>query len=131
MERKLLTFCCIIMLVVICGAFFLNLYYDPTRFKDLAMTKIQPAKVVISVENGFRYTREINLIAGAFVFLLLGCMFWVFYRKIKKDNQADLISKKEMEPTSLRDWAIALLVISVGSILPVLIAVFFGFSDFW
>lgn len=131
MGKKQLTLFCIIMLVVICGAFFLRLYYDPARFKDLAMTKIQPAKVVIGVENGFRYTREIKLIAGACVFLLLGCMFWVFYRKIKKDNKADLILKKEIELTSLWDWAIALLVISGGLIFPVLIAVFFGFSDFW
>ncbi len=39
--------------------------------------------------------------------------------------------KEEVEATSLRDWVIALLILSGGCLLPVIIAVFFGFSHFW
>ena len=131
MVKKELVFCCIIALLIIGGAFFLSHYYNPEPFNDMGRTVLKPDKVIAGVEHGSRYAREIKLIVVSCVFLLIGFISWVFFRKIKKDNQADLTANEEREPTSVRDWTIALLVISAGLFLPVLIAVFFGFSHFW
>ena len=131
MVKKELAFCCMIALLIIGGVFFLRHYYDPEPFNDMGRTVLKPDKAIASVEHGSRYIREIKLIVASCVFLLIGIISWVFFRKIKKGGQADLTAKEEREPSSVRDWTIALLVISAGLILPVLIAVFFGFSHFW
>ena len=131
MGKKELSFCCIIALLIIGGAFFLRHYYNPEPFNDMGRTVLKPDKVIAGVDHGSRHERDIKLIAVSCVFLLIVVISWVFFRMIKKDNQADLTAIVEREPTSVRDWTIALLVISTGLILPVLIAVFFGFSHFW
>jgi hypothetical protein len=162
MDKKLLAFICIIVIVIICGAFFLRQFYNPEPFNNLGMNTIEPDKVMNSSEGGSGYAREIKIIAGSCAFLLIACTLWIVFRKIKKNNQTDLIAtersvckmslaagsaeyarknhnhikacamqKEEMAPTSFWDWTIALLVISAGLIIPVLIAVFFGFSHFW
>ena len=135
MGKKLLAYCCINVVAIICAAFFLRVHYNPEPFNDLGMTRHQQTKVVSSLEHGPRYTSEINFIAGSSALLLLGWMFWFFYRKIKKEND-DCINEclqktEKIEPISLRGWAIALLICPGGIILPVFIAVFFGFSHFW
>ena len=45
--------------------------------------------------------------------------------------KACAMQEEEMAPTSFWEWAIALLVISAGLIIPIVLAVFFGFSHFW
>jgi len=76
----------------------------------MQMVQKESADRVIFFDN-IRYASEINIIAGSCVFLSVGCLFWVFYRKIKKENQdridGRLIQKEEMEPLSLWGWAIA------------------------
>ena len=142
MGKKLLAFIGINVLVIICGALFLWHSYNPEPFNDLGMTRLQAGKVVSNVEHESRSAGEIKIMAGFCAILLVGCTIGLFYRKVKKDktefaskNHAhvagDPISKDEIQTTSLRDWTIALLILSGGLLLPVVIAVFFGFSHFW
>ena len=135
MGKNLLAYCCINVLVITCGVIFLWLHYNPEPFNDLGRTTLKPTKVVTILEHGPRYARGIKIIAGFSALLLVGCMFWVVYRKIKKGNHDRidecLIKKEEMESTSLWEWAIALFICPGCLILPVFIAVFFGFSHFW
>ncbi|MBT8350688.1 MAG: hypothetical protein KJO26_05570 [Deltaproteobacteria bacterium] len=135
MNRKLLAYIFINILVISYAGFFLMLYYNPEPFNDLAMTKIEPEKVITVADNEPRYTREQKLIAGSCAFLLVGCLFWLYYRKINKEYHdrigKGLIKKEDMGLTSWKEWAIALLVCPGALIPPVLIAVFYGFSHFW
>ena len=135
MNRNILAYIFINIFVICYAGFFLMLYYNPEPFNDLAMTKIEPEKVITDVDKEPGYSREIKLIAGSCVFLLVGCMFWLFYRKTKKENH-DLmgkgkIKKEDMGLTTWKEWAIALLVCPGALIPPVLIAVIYGFSHFW
>lgn len=135
MNRNLLVYIIINILVISYAGFFLTLYYNPEPFNDLAMTKIEPEKVITDVDDEPRYSREIKLIAGSCAFLLVGCMFWLFFRKFKKENHHRFdegsIKKEDMGLSSWKEWAIALLVCPGALILPVFIAVFYGFSHFW
>jgi hypothetical protein len=162
MDKKLMAFICVIVIAVICGAFFLRHFYNPASFNNLAMGTVEPDSAVVSAEGGSGYVLERNVIAGSCAFLLIACTLWFVFRGIKKNNQTDLIAterspsklslaagsveyakrrhdpidasalqQEEMVPTSFWEWAIALLVISAGLIIPVVIAVFFGFSHFW
>jgi hypothetical protein len=135
MNKNILAYIFINILVISYGCFFLTLYYNPEPFNDLAMTKIEPEKVMTGADNETRYSREIKLFAGSCAFLIVGCVFWLFYRKIKKENHdrigQGLTKKEHMELTSWKEWMIALIVCPGALIIPVLIAVFYGFSHFW
>ena len=130
-KKRLLAFCFIIILVIICGAFLLSHFYNPEPFNDMGQTMPQLGYGNDHVESRSRDTQRIKLLTIAGFFLVAGSIFWIFFQKTKKGSQVDGIARKEMTSTSLRDWTIALLVISVGLILPVLLAVLFGFSHFW
>jgi hypothetical protein len=97
----------------------------------MGQTVLKTDKVIADIEHESRYENEIKLIAGFCIFFVAGCMIWTYYQKIKKDNKVDPMTKEEIRSTSVREWVVALLVVSGGLILPVLLAVFFGFSHFW
>ena len=131
MGKKRMVFCFVIILVIICGAYLVSHYYNPEPFNEMGRTMLQYGPSNDSVESRSRNTQRIKLFTIAGIFLFAGSMFWIFFLKTKKGSHADGATKNAMTSTSLRDYTIALLVISVGLILPILLAVLFGFSHFW
>ncbi len=131
MEKKLMTFGFLVILVIICGAFLLSHYYNPEPFNEMGQTMLRFGPSNDSVESRSQDTQRIKLFTIAGIILFAGSMFWILLLKAKKGRPVEGSTLKEMDSTSLRDWTIALLVISVGLIMPILLAVLFGFSHFW
>ena len=131
MGKKNIVFCLIIVLAIFCGAFLLGQYYDPEPFNDMGRSMVEPGEVRASNEIRSQDAQRIKAVAIGGVILLAGSLFWFFHRKSKNQSPVNERVEEEVASTSFGDWAIALLVISVGLILPVLLAVFFGFSHFW
>ncbi len=103
MDKKLLVFFSIIVLVLLGMAVFL--YFSPEeRFHNtFGFFQMQETYVVRDVDSGPRYAPEINLMAGICVLLLVGYLFWSLYQKFQKDTQAELMAKKN----SLYDISLA------------------------
>ena len=86
MDKKLISFYCMAILVLVFMFVFLVRFYNPDVFSILPY---RPMNAVTSIDYGPQYAPELNLFAGVCVLLLVGHMFWAFYRKFKKDNQVD------------------------------------------
>ena len=94
-RSKLLTFYCMAAIVFVFMFVSLVRFYNPDVF--LGKHKIslyQPANVATSIDYCRPYAPELSVFAGTCALLLVGNMFWVFYRQFKKDNQ---ISRNAME----------------------------------
>jgi hypothetical protein len=87
MKKNPFAIYCIAAIVLFILSVVLVHFYNPDDTAFMRMTPIQPAMVVSSIEYNHQYAPELNLIAGACVFLLVGHLFWAIYRKFKKDIQ--------------------------------------------
>jgi hypothetical protein len=96
-KSNLLTFYYLAAIVLGFMFVFLVRFYNPDVFLwKQRILPYQPTNVVTSVDYCHQYATELNLFAGACVLLLVGHMFWAFYRKFEKDNQ---VSRNTMENT--------------------------------
>ena len=94
-DKKLISFYCIAVIVLVFMFVFLARCYNPDVFSwPIRVTPYEPTKVATSIDYGLQYAPELNLFAGACVLLLVGHMFWAVYRKFRKDDQ---FSRNAME----------------------------------
>ncbi len=95
MDKKLIAYCCIVVLLVIGVTVFVSLYFNlqDYRFKG-RLAPLSQTKAVASVDRGPQYATEMNLIAGICALFLVGYMFWGFYKKVQKNSQADQIARE-------------------------------------
>lgn len=95
MDKKLIAYCCIVVLLVIGVTVFVSLYFNLQDYRfNGRLAPLSPTKAVAIVDQGHQYATEMNLIAGICALLLVGYLFWAFYRKVQKDSQADQIARK-------------------------------------
>jgi hypothetical protein len=95
MDKKLITYCCIVALLIIGVTVFVSLYFNlqDYRFRG-RLAPLSPTKAAASVDRGPQYATEMNLIAGVCALLLVGYLFWAFYKKVLKSSQADQIARQ-------------------------------------
>jgi hypothetical protein len=95
MDKKLIAYCCIVALLIIGATVFVSLYFNlqDYRFKG-RLAPLSPTKAVAGVDRGPQYATEMNLIAGICALLLVGYLFWAFYKKVQKNSQADQIARE-------------------------------------
>jgi hypothetical protein len=94
MDKKLLSFYCVAIIVLVFMVVFLVRFYDTDGFTSKEFSPIKTYNVATGIDYGLQYAPELNLFAGACILLLMGHLFWTFYRKFKKDNQ---VSRNAME----------------------------------
>ena len=87
-SSKLLTFYYLAVIVFFFIFVLLVRFYNPDVFSlNPRISAYQPGNVVTSTEYGLQCASQLDVFAGACALLLMGNMFWVFYRQFKKDNQ--------------------------------------------
>ena len=97
MEKKLLAYYCIVALVFIGMVVFSSLYFNPEDFssQQAGMIKPQSTQVDTSVDHGPGSAPGISLISAICVIMLVGYLFWAFYRKVQKNSQTDPIAMED------------------------------------
>jgi hypothetical protein len=96
MDKKLLAYYCIVVLIIGGLAAFLSLDSNPEDFNyKFGMIKPQSTQVVTSVDHGPRSAPGISLINTICVIMLVGYLVWVFYRKVQKNSQTDSIAMED------------------------------------
>ena len=96
-KSKLLAFYCMAVIVLVFMFVFLVRFYNPDVFLwKQRIVPFQPTSVVTSIDYCQPHATELNLFAGACALLLVGHMFWAFYRRFEKDNQ---VNRNTMENT--------------------------------
>ena len=95
MDKKLIAYCCIVAVIIIGVTIFVSLYFNlqDYRFRG-RLAPLPPTKAVNSIDRGSQYATEMNLIAGICALLLVGYLFWAFYKKIQKNSHADQIARE-------------------------------------
>ena len=95
MEKKLLAYCCIVLLLLIGVTVFVSLFFDLQEYQFRGpLVRLPPAKAVASADHGHQYLPEMKLIAGICALLLVGYLFWTFYRKVQKSSRDDQIARE-------------------------------------
>jgi hypothetical protein len=95
MDKKLLAYCCIVAVMIIGVVVFVSLFFNPQDYKFKGrLAPLQSTKVVTILDHGVQYAPEMRLIAGICALLLVGYLFWAFYRKVQKCSQADQASRE-------------------------------------
>jgi hypothetical protein len=101
--NKLLTFYSLAAFIIVCTFVLLVRFHDPDVFSlSQRITVFPPSNLVTSAEYGPQCAPQLDVFAGACALLLVGHMFWAFYRKCRKDNQ---ITHNTME-SSFHDIAL-------------------------
>ena len=95
MDKKLLAYCCIVAVMIIGVIVFVSLFFNLQDYKFKGrLAPLQSAKVVTSLDHGVQYAPEMRLIAGICALLLVGYLFWAFYKKVQKCSQADQTARE-------------------------------------
>ena len=87
MDKKLLAFYYVAVIVLVFMAVFLVRFYIPD-FKPSRGIPYQPTKIAASSDYGPHYAPELNFFAGACALLLVGHLFWAFIGSIKKTTRS-------------------------------------------
>ena len=91
MDKKEWVYLSVVVLVMLLGMVIFHLLRPEDKLGSNLMFSRMPASQIVSdVDSEPRYASEIDLIAGICALLLVGYLFWVIYRKFKKDSQAEL-----------------------------------------
>ena len=95
MEKKLFVFICVIAIFV--GAsVFLSRDFNPENDLLSGSWKVSksPHLMFSKAKIIYKSAPEIRLIAGICGLLLVGYLFWTFYRKVQKCSQRDLVERE-------------------------------------
>ena len=95
MDKKPFAYCCIVALLFIGVMVFVSLFFNLQDYQFRGpLVRHSPARALTSVDHGHQYIPEMKLIAGICALLLVGYLFWTFYRKVQKSNRADQIARE-------------------------------------
>ena len=95
MNKKLLAFLCIVSIVLISGIVIMFFYYNPDNFvfpegsTYRGATPFQPENAVPKVRHTQQAAPVKKFIAGTCALLLVGYLFFVFYRRFHRDSIAE------------------------------------------
>jgi hypothetical protein len=91
MDKNEWVYFLVVVLVMLLGMVVFHRISPEDEFGNNYMFSQIPASQIVSdVDSEPRYASEMDLIAGIYALMLVGYLFWVIYRKFKKDSQADL-----------------------------------------
>ena len=95
MDKKLLAYCCIVALLFIGVMVFVSLFFNLQDYQFRGpLVRHLPPNALTSVEPDHQYLSEMKLIAGICALLLVGYLFWTFYRMVQKSSRADQIARE-------------------------------------
>ena len=124
MDKKLLVFICVIA-VLIGAAVLLNRDFNPENDQLNGYFKKAPPHPYMMFHRAkiiYQSAPEIRLIAGICALLLVGYLFWAFYRKVQQNIQADFVERErslykisletgqieyDLFRKSAKDWAVS------------------------
>jgi hypothetical protein len=93
MHKQEWTYFLVVVLVMLLGMVVIHHISPEDKFgNNNIFSRMQVSEIVNNADPEPRYVSEANLVAGICGLLLVGYLFWVIYRKFKKDSQADLIA---------------------------------------
>ena len=94
MDKKLLAFLCITIILIFGGIVAMVEFYNPGRFVNPAWKSewVQPYKDISRAEHSPQNEPIKKLIGGIGALLLLGYLFVICYQKFKIDSKADLVA---------------------------------------
>lgn len=95
MDKNEWVYFWVVVLVMLLGMVVFHSLSPQDKFDNNYMFSRMPASEIVNdVDSGPRYASEMDLIAGICALLLVGQLFWVIYRKFKKDSQDELVAKE-------------------------------------
>ena len=123
MEKKIFVFICVIA-VFVGASVFLTRDFNPENDLLNGNWKISktPHLMFSKAKIIYKSAPEIRLIAGICGLLLVGYLFWTFYRKVQKCSQRDLVEREnslykisletgqteyDLFRKSAKDWAVS------------------------
>jgi hypothetical protein len=95
MDKKIVVFYSIVALVMLSTAVILFLSTEDRSYDTNGLIQVPTPFVAQDLEQPPRYDRMNDLIAGLCALLLVGYLFWFFYRKFEFDSRTESAAKQD------------------------------------